>query len=191
MQLTLPLCKTNLENNLLLINQPSGSRETRKEESWAWQNKDQNPSRTRDRPSGPRSEARVRGGPAAGAASGGPPCLGHAADHRPGQVGTRATSARSYTLTHAPPRVVTPSHGLGRRGAREGQGQVRASRCSGGGGSPPRGRAPETPTPTPCYLNPGERTQRGNEARKCTIPGDRVGRPRWQRLLPSPKAASS
>ena len=40
-------------------------------------------------------------------------------------------------------------------------------------------------------LHLGDRTRPGTEARKCTVPGHHVGRPRWQRLLPSPEAASS
>lgn len=152
---------------------------------------DQNPSRNSDRPTSRGPEARVPG-QAAGAASGDPPCLRHAADHRPRQVGTRATSTRSYTLTHALPRVVTPGQGLGSCRVEKGSANVRPSRCSGGAGSPAGGRAQETPTPTPCYLNPGDRTGPGTERRKWTVPGDRVGRQRWPRLLlPSPEAASS
>lgn len=60
-QRTLPLCKTNLENNLLQINRPSGRRETRKG-SRAWENKDRNPSRASDRPTSRGPEARGPGG---------------------------------------------------------------------------------------------------------------------------------
>lgn len=184
MQRTRPLCKTNLEDNLLPINRPSRRRETRKGEL-AWKNKDQNPSGSSDRlPSGgPEAGAEPRARPLEARPDSATPRT-----TAPGRLGRAPhphahAATRSYTLTHAPPRVVTPGQGLGGCRAEKGGADVPASRRRGRGGSPPCSRARETPAPTPRYLNHGDPTRPAADGRKRTVPGNHVGSQRWQRLL--------
>lgn len=182
------MCKTNLENNLPPISRPSRRRDQEREPGQGEQrSKSVQNQRPPTRP-GPRPESGTGSGRGLGRPALPPP--------RSGPPPLAAQDARHlHTLVHTHTRSATCSHlgwGLHRWHPAPGSAQVRASRRSRGVGSPPCGQAQETPTPTPCYLNLGAQTRPETEGRKWTVPGDRVGSPRWQRLLlPSPEAASS
>lgn len=93
-------------------------------------------------------------GCAAGSASGGPPCLRHAADHRPRLPGTRATSTRTrvHELVHTHTRPATCSHpGPGARRLASGAGRCQRPWVPAelGGCKPSRQQSPGDPPPPP------------------------------------------
>lgn len=148
---TLPLCKTNLENNLLPITRPSRRRD---QEGELGQGEQRSKSVQNQRPPtrpGPRPESRAGSGRGLGRPAQPPP--------RSGPPPQTARDARHlHTLVHTHTRSATCSHhgwGLHRWHPEPGSAKVRASRCSGGVGSPPCGQAQETPNPHPLLPEPG------------------------------------
>lgn len=108
-QRTRPLCKTNLEDNLLPINRPSGRRETTKGEP-AWKNKDQNPSGSSDRlPSGGPEARGRRSGPGRGRGLA-RPALPLPRRGPPPQAGWDARHIHTHTQPHARTHSHTPRH---------------------------------------------------------------------------------
>lgn len=102
-QRTLPLCKTNLENSLL-ITRPSRRRDQEGEPGLGEQ---RSKSVQNQRPAHPLgAEARIQGRLRARPWEARPAFARHSADHRPRQVRTRATS----TLVHTHARPATCSH---------------------------------------------------------------------------------